>query len=156
MCIVVDPPSLVPMFKPADPAHVELKPLFDWIDSGPGKLVVGGTKYGEELRAVKSVIPLLAELERRRKVVRASMDEVDRDVAVLVQIEPSKDFDDPHLVALVRVTGCRLVCLRDPRAHRFLRASRLYRRPSERPKLFTRAKNSHLLCNDYFAPCCRQ
>ena len=102
--------------------------------------------YKDELNAVKSILGFLAELQRRGKIVRRIDTEVDAEVLVVKAIEPKKDFDDPHLVALVRLTGCKLICVRDPRSHKFLRATNLYRSLRERPRLYTRAKNSSLLC----------
>lgn len=155
MCIVVDPPTFVPMFKPTDPEHAVFSPVRDWVVGGPGKFVMGGAKYKTELMAVRSVLPFLAELERKGKIVRRLDKEVDDDETVVKAIEPAKDFDDPHLVALVRLTGCRLICIRDPRSHRFLRASAFYRSKKDRPRLYTRPKNNTLLCNQNLAPCCR-
>jgi hypothetical protein len=116
---------------------------------------MGGATYNKELSAVRSIIGLLAELERRGKIVRRANAEVDAEESKVRQIEPSKDFDDPHLVALVRLTGCKLICIRDLRAHRFLRAAHFYRRLQDRPRLYTRAKNSPLLCAANIAPCCK-
>jgi predicted nucleic acid-binding protein len=155
MCIIVDPPVFVPIFKPSDPEHNAFLPVRNWVVAGLGKFVMGGTKYKAELRAVKSVLQFLGELERRGKIVRRIDDEVDAEERVVMDIEKSADFDDPHLAALARLTGCKVICLRDPRAHRFLRQVKLYGGTKKRPKLYTRAKNSNLLCNSNMAPCCR-
>ncbi|MBN3816286.1 hypothetical protein G3N57_06500 [Paraburkholderia sp. Se-20369] len=59
------------------------------------------------------------------------------------------------MVALVRLSGCRLICIRDRRAHRFLRRLAFYTTGRQRPRLYTRAKNATLLCNNNIAPCCK-
>ena len=155
MCIVADPPTFVPIFKSSDPDHVEFAPVRAWVLDGPGKFVLGGTKYKAELQAVSSILPFLAELEKRGKIVRTSDQKVEMEEAMVKKIEPTKDFDDPHLVALVRLTGCRLICIRDTRAHRFLTAEVFYRSTKDRPRLYTRLKNQSLLCSNNVAPCCR-
>jgi hypothetical protein len=155
MCIVVDPPTFIPMFKATDPDHADFAPVRDWVIGGPGKFVMGGAKYTSELTAVRSVLGLLTELERKSKIVRKRNEDVDADEIKVRTIEPAKDFDDPHLVALVRLTGCRLICIRDARSHRFLRASVFYRSKKDRPKLYTRSKNNLLLSAHNLAPCCR-
>jgi len=155
MCIVVDPPAFIPMFKQTDPEHSDFAAVRDWVISGPGKFVLGGAKYKGELFAVRSVLHFLTELERRGKVVRRNDAEVDADEAAVKVIEPAADFDDPHLVALIRLTGCRLICVRDPRAHRFLRATKFYATTKDRPKLYTRPKNGSLLCSQNLALCCK-
>lgn len=155
MCIVVDPPTFVHMLKTDDPEHAQFLPVWDWVSNGPGKFVMGGTKYAHELRAVKSVLRALVELEKRRKIIRKTHEEVDKEEATVKLIESSTDFDDPHLVALVRTSGCRLVCTRDLRSHRFLRSTSMYASPQHRPSLYTRAKNRNLLCANNIAACCR-
>jgi hypothetical protein len=155
MCIVADPPTFIPMFKPTDPEHAAFVSVRDWVIAGPGKFVMGGAKYKAELFAVRSVLPFLAELERRGKIVRRSDADVDADEMAVKRVEPANDFDDPHLVALVRLTGCRLICIRDPRSHRFLRAPRFYRTARDRPKLYTRPKNIALLGPHNLAACCK-
>lgn len=155
MCIVVDPPLFIALFKDTDPDHGQFAPVLLWVTKGPGKFVLGGSTYNRELMNVKSILPSLVELERQRKLVRASQANVDIDEAVIKGIERCADFDDPHLVALIRVTGCKLVCVRDGRSHRFLRDTRFYHGIGARPSLYTREKNKHLLRVDKVAPCCR-
>lgn len=155
MCIVADPPTLIPIFKETDPEHRDFAPVKDWVLFGPGKLVLGGTKYKEELSRMPSVLAFIRELEKVGKIVRKLDEEVDKDQEAVKVLEPAADFDDPHLVALVRLSGCRVICIRDPRSHRFLRKIALYRSSKDRPKLYTRPKNDGLLCRDNIAPCCR-
>ncbi len=156
MCIVVDPPLFISMFKRTDPDYEIYQPVQKWVDSGAGKFVMGGSQYNTELMSVKSILPILLEYERKGKTRRISNTEVDNEVELLRKIEPSKDFDDPHLAALIRVCGCKLICIRDPRSHRFLRSPKLYKSLKERPKLYTRVKNSKLLCQSNIAKCCKQ
>jgi hypothetical protein len=155
MCIIADPPTFIAIFKSTDLDHAKFAAVRDWVDKGAGKFVMGGAKYKMELLAVKSVLPLLTELERKGKIIRHDSEKVDADVVVVKTIEPTTDFDDPHLVALVRLTGCRLICLRDPRAHRFLRDIKFYQSSSNRPSLYTQKTHSKLLCAKNLAPCCK-
>lgn len=154
MCVVADPPTLIPMFKQSDPEHMEFVHVRDWIVTGPGKFVVGGSKYKIELLAVGSILPFLAELERRGKIVRYRDVDIDAEEVAVKLIEPSGDFDDHHLVALIRFSGCKLICIRDMRSHRFLRSTLLYSTSTARPNLYTRAKNKTLLNQNYIAHCC--
>lgn len=154
MCIVVDPPLFIPMFKTSDPEHTNFSPVLSWVKSGRGKFVMGGTKYSDELKKVKSILTVLTELEKRGKIIRADDKKVDEAVQVVKKIKPTADFDDPHLVAIVRVTLCKLICVRDPRSHRFLRDPLLYSQTTHRPSLYTRPKNQSLLCDGKLASCC--
>jgi hypothetical protein len=155
MCIIADPPTFIPIFKETDPEYGKFSAVREWVKNGPGKFITGGTTYQKELMAVKSIIGLLSELEKRGKVMRNSAASVDHEEGVVKALEPAQDFDDPHLVALVRVSGCKLICIRDPRSHRFLRMAKFYKSTKDRPKLYTREKNRSLLCNANMAPCCK-
>ena len=97
MCIVIDPPALIPMFKNGDIEHQKFLPVRKWIFDGPGKIIVGGKQYKKELLDVISIIQFIKELERRGKVIVKNDSDIDRDVERIKQIEPCKDFDDPHL-----------------------------------------------------------
>ena len=155
MCIIIDPPVFIPMFKSTDPEHEKFLPVKNWVEKGIGKFVIGGSQYREELSRVKSILSLLAEFEKGGKVRRSNDAIVDKEILFIRKIEPSLDFDDPHLVALVRASGCKLICIRDPRSHRFLRATKFYNALHCRPKLYTREKNANLLCPNNIANCCK-
>ena len=155
MCIVVDPPLFIPMFKSDDPRHAIYTPVLQWIDKGNGKFVIGGTMYKKELQGVRSIINLLVEYERKGKVANFNDKTVDANVEAVKKIEPSKDFDDPHLVALILTSGCRLICVFDPRSRKFLRDSRFYKKTKDRPKLYTREKNKALLSDKNIFACCK-
>ena len=155
MCIVCDPPALLAVFKPDHEKHSDFSAVKDWVLNGPGKLVIGGSQYKAELGRLRSLVPLIAELSRKRKIVSANDAAVDDGVAELKRVEPSTDFDDPHLVAIARETRCKLIGVIDPRSHRFLRRTDFYKQLKDRPSLYTRAKNAHLLCTRNIASCCR-
>ena len=155
MCIVVDPPIFVPIFKAGDPEHALYAPVLQWVNAGGGKFVLGGSKYREELQKIGSVLKPLLELEKRNKLVRVPDEKVDAEQEEAKRIQPKNDFDDPHLVALIRATQCRLICVRDPRSHRYLRASALYGGTKGRPRLYTRPQNRKLLCDKNIASCCK-
>lgn len=155
MCIVIDAPLLVSLFKTSDPNHEKYMPVLNWLVEGSGKLVFGGTTYLNELNAVSSILGVLKELEKVRKVVRISDQLVDAHRDEVKKIAPEKNFDDPHLVAIVRASNCRLICVNDPRSHKYLRAVHLYESSKQRPSLYTREKNKHLLCDGNIAKCCK-
>lgn len=155
MCIVADPPTFILMFRETDPRHPDFAPVRDWVKHGPGKFVLGGTTYNRQLAAVPSVLGFLLELQKIGKIVREDPTEVDAHEAALKVLEPSTSFDDPHLVALVRVSGCRLICVNDLKAHRFLKERSFYSKICARPKLYTSQGHTRLLCKDHIVPCCQ-
>lgn len=155
MCIVSDPPALLAIFKSDHEKHADFSAVGDWVMNGAGKFVMGGTLYKQELARLKSLIPLISELKRKNKIVSADDAIIDARVLALKAIEPSTDFDDPHLVALSNATGCKVIGIIDPRAHRFLRRAAFYAQLRDRPSLYTRARNSNLLNPRNIVKCCR-
>ena len=156
MCAIIDPPIMTSLFSETDQHHSDFAPLKRWLLSKFGKIIVGGTKYKKELSFMRSVLGVLAEFERSGKILRVPDSEVDAEVEILLKIYGGKDFDDPHLVALVRLTKCRIVCLRDVRARRHLLDVKFYGGSAKlRPKLYTRARNSNLLCERNVALYCK-
>lgn len=146
MCIIVDPPLFISIFKSDDSNHEKYKPVLNFIDRVGGKFVIGGSLYEAELKGVASILRHLTEYEKKGKVIKMDKAQTDSDVLVIKTIEPSVNFDDPHLVALVRMSGSKLICVNDPRSHKYLRASKFYNSTKDRPKLYTRPKNAAILC----------
>ena len=48
MCVIVDTNAFAAVFNANANNHDEFAPVLDWIISGKGKLVIGGTKYMSE------------------------------------------------------------------------------------------------------------
>ena len=143
------------MFKNTDPNHEKYAPVAKWVKLKDGKFIIGGTTYKNELSRLNSILGILTEFARLGKIVRMEDKAVDLAVLDVQKIESSPNFDDPHLVALVRVSGCRLICVHDPRSHKYLRDGRFYNSLRNRPSLYTRPKNQHLLCSNNITNCCR-
>jgi hypothetical protein len=153
MCAVIDPPLFVPIFSNRHSKHHEYECLRMWLISGTGKAVMGGSKYRNELKKVSSVLGLLAELQRRGKIVSFDDSQVDA-AASFAKSVGSRDLDDEHLIGLVAVSGCMVVCLDDPRAHTYLKNRALYRPTVRPPKIFSSSRNKNLLGRRYSAACC--
>jgi hypothetical protein len=151
MCIVVDANCLAPVFKKFSMNHAEFKPVIDWVVDGTGKIVFGGTKYENELRGY---LGILAELSRVQKTVKISDEKVDDKAAWAAKQIKHKDFDDPHIVALLMVSGCRLICSLDERSHPYLKHKVFFNPASKRPKIYTDSKRAHLLMDKNIAEVC--
>lgn len=154
MAVIVDPPLFLALFDEKDERHGDFIEVLNWVIKGPAKFVVGGTKYKNEIYNVRSVMPKLAELSRARKIYSINDTVVDAEELRVKRIEPRADFDDPHLVALVCASKVKIICIKDPRAHKFLRRVDFYPDAKLRPKLFTRAKNRTLLIKDNLKGVC--
>ena len=154
MCAIIDNCAFSQVFNEADKNHKKFKPVNDWIVSGSGKFVYGGTKYIEQLKQGRRA-RLVAELSRRGKVVRLPTEEVDAVAAKLKEKVPDRDFDDEHIVAIAIVSKCRIVCTGDKRSHPYIKRRDLYPKPMKPPKIYQSARNSELCCPQNIAKICR-
>jgi len=155
MCIIIDANTISKVFNEDDINHKEFKPLLDWILNDNGKIVYGGSKYFEELELMAKYRSLFIQLGKARKTVEIPLDLVDFETEKAKEIIQHKDFDDQHLVGLVRASKCKLVCTSEKRAIRFLKNSDLYVKSIHRPKIYSSSKNADLLCKNNIAKCCK-
>ena len=80
--------------------------------------------------------------------------EVDSWVITLSKKINHRDFDDPHIIAIVIVSRCMIICTKEVRALRFFKDKSLYPRGISRPKLYTSKRNKNLLSDKYIASIC--
>lgn len=153
MCAIIDTCAFAHVFNEEAEGFKEFRSIREWLMKGGGKAVYGGTKYATELTGRNA--GMLAQLERRGKTVRLDKAAVDKIAKALKKERPERDFDDEHLVAIVIVSGCRVVCTKDKRAHPYLKMDALYPKPAKKPKIFDSSKTAKLCCDKNMAPVCR-
>jgi len=153
MCIVLDINVIPNIFNNESKEHVEFKPVRDWIIDKKGKVVYGGTKYFDELSKMRQYLSLFVRLNGAGKAVVRDTQAVDKIQAEVEAIIQDKDFDDPHLVAILKESGCKLICSLDARAFPFLK-HHLFFKGKEKPKIYSSSRNKDLLCDANIAECC--
>lgn len=150
MPIIVDANCLSSVFDKTCNDHSEFEPVFDWIINGKGKMIYGGAKYLKELSHCKRILPLINHLKNHKNKVivldSKRVDDLQKDIEALVD---DPDFDDPHLIAMIAVSGCRLLCSKDERSERFILDKTLYPNGSKPPKYYKSKKNANLLSDSY-------
>ena len=102
------------------------KKFFDWINTGAGRLVVGG-KLVEELASTKAKEWVRqAILSKRVKMP----DQAKIDV-LITKLQDKGGFksDDPHIVALAQVSGARLLYSNDKDLQQDFKNKKLIDRP---------------------------
>lgn len=154
MCIIIDTNTFNSVFDLTANNHQDFKPVFDWIISGDGKVVYGGTKYTQELVKAEKFRKLFIQLKNARKVVIIQEAKVDQYQATLEEALQHRNFDDPHLIAIAYISKCKLICSLDKRAYRFLNRKEFYPNNSPRPKIYSSRKNINLLSKENIAPIC--
>lgn len=146
MSIVIDANTLSLVFCPTP--NSDFFPIKEWILHGAGKIVIGGTKYKQELCQVSQALKVVSELNKVGKVLVVSNRDVDRLEKGIKKIVSPK-CDDPHLIALIGVSRCPLICSGDKRADEFLSNCDLYPWKSFRPKIYRAKRHAkELLTNE--------
>lgn len=148
MSIIIDTNCFSRVFCRTNQEHAEFKPVLDWIIHGHGFLVYGGSKYKEELKKAKSFLKFFRLLKDFKKAVPFPDKQIDEYQKKYEKMVDNKDFDDPHLPAIVLVSKCRLICTKDFRSKPFVTSSWLYPPKFHVPYYYTSSRDSELLCDD--------
>jgi len=155
MCIIIDVNTFPAVFDDKNRQHNKFRPILCWITDGRGKIVLGGTTYRNELRKLKKFISLMSQLEKAGKLAPVNDREVDRVESRLRKLSICRGFDDCHIVAIVIVSSCRLVCSLDKSLHSYLKNKQLYPNNCKRPYIFVGHTSNHsLLCDENIAAIC--
>ena len=152
MCIIIDTNTLASVFKSSSLNHNEFKPVLDWIINGKGKIVYGGTKYNLE---VQKYYALFSELRRMRKAVLIDNSSVDQYAKEAGDKIAHPDFDDQHLIGLLMVSKCKLICSEDKRAYPYFRHSYFFSPSRKKPKIYSGRGNMTLLTDQNIVTVCK-
>lgn len=142
--LIIDANVLSCVFDPGSQQHAEYKPIRDFVLKSRGILVSGGTKYVKELAKLPAILGLFKQLESSGQVKVSPKDRVDTEAVRITQLAPAPRCDDQHLIALVEVSGARVVASNDRRADKFLKDRSLYR-TAKRPSIYRSSKHARLL-----------
>lgn len=158
MCIVVDVNCLPAVLKEKHSAHAEFKPVFDWILKGKGKLVYGGSKYIQELGRLTRCLAVVITLEKQNRTVHVPDQEVNDEQSEIDKSFFHPQFNDSHLVAIIIVSRCRLLCSLDKNSFPFIKRNQFYAGKSpavKKPKIYSNPKHKGLLIGKNIADICK-
>lgn len=146
MCIVIDTNVWSCVFSPDDVNHADFAPVLTWITEGPGFVVYGGSKYQEELRNAVRYRGIFIELKKKghAKVINHTM--VDAHAEEVERAANTPRCNDAHLIAIFRVSGCRLLCSNDQRSDQFIKNKAYYLTGQKPPLIYRSRQHRHLLC----------
>lgn len=145
MAIIVDTNCFARVFNRGCKEHAEFAPVLNWVVNGNGFLVYGGSKYLGELKKSYVYMKFFRLLRDLNKAFEFDRELIDKLTAEYEKKYGNKDFDDPHLPAIVTVSKCRLICSDDKRSIPYVTASYMYPKRFAVPSYYTGAKDSHLL-----------
>lgn len=139
MCLIIDANKTADFLnQPSHPDHV---PICRWLEKGRGMVPLGG-RLRREILQVRKARRYFAELIRSGRARRYPDEEVDAEEAV-VQNTGLCVSDDPHVIALARVSGARVLFSEDQDLWDDFRNPRLIPRPGG--KIYRRAEHAPLL-----------
>ncbi|MFM7457364.1 MAG: hypothetical protein ACKO3R_01690 [bacterium] len=125
------------------------QPVSEWIYSGLGKFVIGGAKYKKEIGFNKheKTIKQLKLLKDIGKLVLITDNKVDEEETNF-KSKLDKGCDDHHVIALLKVSGCKLIATGDKRSFPYIQKN-------TKAKIYSSENNSDLLTSRNIAKCCK-
>ena len=156
MCLVIDTCCLATVFDRNNNDHHRFKPVLNWITKGQGSLIYGGRKYKKELKSAPRYISIIAELNKQGRVIELPDRQVDDIAKEVSEFVNRNDFNDEHLIAIVRVARCLVVCTDDIAAQSYLKQRDLYPRGVKRPKIYKNARHITLCCRENVVGKCKE
>lgn len=157
MCIVIDMNTIPAVFNSQSEHHDKYKPVLNWLIHGKGKMVCGGTKYWDEFRNIGKYISFFNQLNKAGRVVKVDDSEVDLKMNELMALCSDPDFDDPHIAALLIVSGCKIICTEDERSFPYIKNKKWYPKGKSVPKIYRKTSlkiSTKLLCDENIAEVC--
>jgi hypothetical protein len=143
--IVVDINTFAPLFESQSTDHQEFSQVLSWVKSTKvACFVYGGTKYKTELKKAHKYLHLFDELKKAGKIAQIDDALVDTYEKKLEGMCSDSAFNDKHLVAIIEVSNCRLICTKDEEAMPYIK-NRAFYESSSPPKIYSGSRNKDLL-----------
>lgn len=146
MCIVIDPNVYPDVFRTDAREHHEYEPVLQWITEGKGFIVYGGKKYKKEMKRATRYHAIIAELDRKGKVTEVNGKMVDLEQVSLDTLIGAKSCDDCHIIAIFKVSWCRLFCSNDKRNDKYIKNRRFFSGGQKPPFIYRKRSHHPLLC----------
>jgi len=123
MCIIIDANLASVVFGKDTPK--DFCPIIDWLTKKDGILVVGGhlTKELDKVDSARRFVRTLLQAGRARIIPSTVTDE--KTILITNQCES----DDPHVIALAKLSGARILCSLDKNLHKDFTNSALISNP---------------------------
>ena len=139
MCIIVDANQLGGFL--ADPAGEDSRPIRRWLDRGAGSIVYStGGKFRTEIRGrARARLAEYVRAGKARRIPEGLFADDERDLRNRAYLRS----DDPHVLALARAAGVRLLCTADSKLILDFKDRRFIAGP--RGKVYSGARNAALL-----------
>lgn len=154
MCIIIDTNVFSEVTDPTSADHNAFKAVLNWITSGDGKAVYGGSKYLKELKGNYAVLSFFVLLGRKNKTHVCDQALVDADEKRVIKLSP-KGFNDQHLVAIVNISECKIICSKNTNDFSHIQNKKFYLKKKNVPKIYCKSRHSSLLTKKNIAEICQ-
>jgi predicted nucleic acid-binding protein len=156
MCIIIDTNVFSRVFNPSNSDHLEFSPVLDWILNKEGKLVAGGKKYHNEIFGKFSkYTKLLSQMKKARKIYFHNSDIVDAKEKEFKGLFTAEDYDDEHILALLSITKCRILCTKDEGLIKYAGMKLFYQSKQKPPLVYKDSSNKNILNKRNIAKVCQ-
>ena len=110
--------------------------------------VYGGTKYKCELEKINKYHKIINQFKKAGKFVEINTQMIDENAKQLKILCPDIDFNDEHIVAILNISGCKLVCTKDIKAQEYIKRKDFYS-DKKVPRIYSSGKQKSLLCKKF-------
>ena len=143
--VVVDTDSLSKVFDKTNKEHKEYEPLHkSIIEQKRSVIMYGGTKYTNELKRAGKFFRLFAELGKIGMALMLNAQAVNSEEERIIGLANDRKFNDPHIIAIVVIGRCNIICSSDTNSHGHYKNS-LYYPKHLRPKIYNGLASSDIL-----------
>ena len=139
MCLIIDANLTAQVF--AATPNPNFVPVLDWLSSRDGLMVYGGKNY-DELKRVGRAAIFIQQLARAGHALQFRKESIEAEEKVVAQFNLMRS-DDPHVIALARISGARVVCTDDVALIDDFKNTRLV--PSPKGKVYRRKNHQNVL-----------
>jgi hypothetical protein len=141
MCIVIDVNTLPAVFKADCAEHADFKYVKEYIESRAGVIVFGGSQYMIELAKMSSYLKLFGELSKKNYTARINDRLINQRYLEVLEKTADTDCDDQHIIAILGVSRCPLLCSRDKRSFPYVKRKDLYEKHEPRVVIYSSKRN---------------
>lgn len=153
MCVIIDVNCIGKVFDQKNAEYQRFQPVHLWVMTGDGSVIYGGTKYLKELGEGK-YLNLFTELLKVRRAIKINSESVDKRAVQLKIRVPDDAFDDEHIVALVGISRCCVVCTDDVNSLPYLKRRDLYPSGVKVPKIYRSIEDKKLCSSRLMSEIC--
>ena len=143
--LIIDANCASAVFDAKNSRHSAYRPILIFLFKERGIIVTGGTKYLLELGKVGPALAAIKELARLGQVRVSNKEAVDNEELRICAMVPPPACDDQHIIALISISGARVLASDDKRADRFIKDRNLYPNKRRRPFIYRNSVHSKIL-----------